>query len=184
MTIQTSTCKSIMTIAIAAATALALLATPATSARAAEQVKIGYLDLNRVLQAVAKQMPEYDEYAAELEKKSAEIERRRAEIGQIEEELKANRVIWSESKSGEQEKLIQDKVDDLRVFSESAQRYLEAQEKKVLRRVKPEIGKTIRKIGERDGYSMIFEKNILLYRSPNFDITDDIIKEMSENREE
>ncbi|UCD56680.1 MAG: OmpH family outer membrane protein [Candidatus Hydrogenedentota bacterium] len=166
------------------AVALLVLVTPERRAGAAEQVKIGYIDLDRMVQAVAKQTPEYEELSKELEKRQVEVERRRGEIDRLQEELKANRVIWSEDKSKEQEKLIRDKVDDLRVYSEGAQRYRDVEENKILRRLLPEIAKVVKKVGERDGYSMIFERRILLYGSPNFDLTDAIIKEMSENAEE
>lgn len=161
-----------------------LMATPVCKVQAAEQVKIGYIDLDRVVQAVAKQTPEYDELSKELDKRRAEVERRRAEISGLEEELKANRVIWSEDKSEKQEKLIRDKLDDLKVYSEGAQRFRDVEENKILRGLLPEIAKTVKKVGERDGYSMIFEKRVLLYGSPNFNLTDDIIKEISENKTE
>ncbi|NQU08508.1 MAG: OmpH family outer membrane protein, partial [Candidatus Abyssubacteria bacterium] len=112
------------------------------------------------------------------------VERRRAEIDKLEEDLKANRVIWSENKTGEEEKLIRDKVDDLKIYSEGAQRFRDVEENKILRRLLPEIAKTVKTIGERDGYSMIFEKRVLLYGSPNFNLTDLIIKEISENKTE
>ncbi|RJP23616.1 MAG: OmpH family outer membrane protein [Candidatus Abyssobacteria bacterium SURF_5] len=148
-------------------------------ASAEERLKMGYLDLNHVVQAVAKQTPEYEELRKELEKRQAEIERRGAEIDKLKEELKANRVIWSEDKSRDQEKLIRDKDDDLKVYSEGAQRFRDVEENKILRRLLPEIAKEVKRVGERDGYSMIFEKRILLYGSPSFDLTDAIIKEMS-----
>lgn len=165
------------------ATAFLLLGFSAPPTEAAELLKVGYLDLDRVVQAVAKQTPEYEELSNELEKRQAEIERRTAEIDKLREDLKVNRVIWSEAKSKEQEKLIQDQVDDLRVFREGAQRYRDVEENKILRRLLPEIAKTVKEVGERDGYSMIFERRILLYGSPNFDLTDIIIKEMSERGE-
>jgi len=151
----------------------------ARSAPAEERVKIGYLDLNRVVQAVAKQTPEYEELSKELEKRQAEIDRRSAEIDKLKEELKANRVIWSEDRSREQEKLVRDKDDDLKVYSEGAQRFRDVEENKILRRLLPDIAKVVKQVGERDGYSMILEKRILLYGSPSFDLTDKIIKDMS-----
>jgi outer membrane protein len=149
-------------------------------AQAEERAKLGYLDLNRIVQAVAKQTPEYEDLNKELEKRQAEIERRAAEIDKLKDELKANRVIWSEEKSREQEKLIRDKEDDLKVYSEGAQRFRDVEENKILRRLLPDIAKVVKQVGERDGYSMIFEKRILLYGSPSFDLTDTIIKEMSQ----
>ncbi len=172
------------TMALVAAIMLALLAASTGPTQAAEQVKIGYLDLDRVVQAVAKQTPEYEELSAEWDRKGAEIERRRTEIDRLQEELKANEVIWSPTKVEEQKKVIRDQVDDLNVFSESAQRFRDVEENKILRRLLPEIAKTVKKVGERDGYSMIFEKRVLLYGSPNFNLTDIIIKEMSENKPE
>ena len=157
---------------------------PLFTAEAAEQVKIGYIDLDRVVQAVAKQTPEYEELNKELEKRRAEVERRRDEISKLEEELKANRVIWSEDKSDRQEKLIRDKIDDLKIYSEGAQRFRDVEENKILRGLLPEIAKTVKSVGERDGYSMIFEKRVLLYGSPNFNLTDIIIKEISESNSE
>lgn len=182
MVIQRSCSLKAATLVALATVAILLLAASSRPAHAAEQVKIGYLDLDRVVQAVAKQTPEYEELSGELEKRKAEVERRRAEIDQLQEELKANRVIWSENKTREQEKLIRDKLDDLKVFSEGAQRFRDVEENKILRRLLPEIAKTVKMVGERDGYSMIFEKRMLLYGSPNFNLTDVIIKEISENK--
>jgi len=155
---------------------------PEHRAWAAEQVNVGYIDLDRVVQAVARQTPEYEELSNELEKRQGEVEKRRAEINGLEEELKANRVIWSQDKVREQEKLIRDQVDDLRVYSEGAQRFRDVEENKILRRLLPEIAKVVKQVGQREGYSMIFERRLLLYASPNFDLTDLIIKEMSENK--
>ena len=120
----------------------------------------------------------------ELEKRQAEAERRRADIEKLEQDLEANRVIWSQDKVREQEKLIQDQVDDLRAYSEGARRFYDVEQNKIWRRIKPEIGKTLNEVGQREGYSMIFERSILLYLSPNFDLSDVIIKEMSENKEQ
>jgi len=161
--------------------AVLLLPAAQRQAGAAEQVNIGYIDLDRVVQAVAKQTPEYEELSKELEKRQAEVEGRRAKIEKLEADLKANRVIWSPDKVAEQEKLIRDQVDDLRMYSESAQRFRDVEENKILRRLLPDIAKTVKQIGQRKGYSMIFEKRLLLYASPNFDLTDVIIKEMSGN---
>jgi outer membrane protein len=165
--------------AVVVAIAAMLLLPSARPALAAEQVKIGYLDLDRVIQAVAKQTSEYEELNRELEKRQADIERRRAEIEKLEDDLKANRVIWSEDKSRDQENLVRDKLSDLKKYSKDAQEYRDEGEAKILRRLLPDIGKVVRTVGERDGYSMIFEKRILLYFSPAFDLTDTIIKEMS-----
>lgn len=185
MIYQQSTSRKLnMIVSMTAIVIVTLLALPATPVRAAEQVKIGYLDLDRVVQAVARQTPEYEELSAEWEKRKAEIERRRNEIDQLLEELKANKVIWSETKSRDQQKIIQDKEDDLKVYSESAQRFRDVEENKILRRLIPEIAKTVTRVGEREGYSMIFEKRVLLYGSPNFNLTDDIIKEISESQSE
>ncbi len=154
------------------------LTASARPAQAEEPIKIGYLDLNRVVQAVAKQTPEYDDLSKELEKRQAEIDRRGAEIDKLKEELKANRVIWSEEKSREQEKIIRDKEDDLKVYSEGAQRFRDVEENKILRRLLPDIAQVVKQVGEKEGYSMILEKRILLYGSPSFDLTDKIIKAM------
>lgn len=170
--------------ALLAITAAVLLVAIPVSRATGEQMKMGYIDLDRLVEAVAKQTPEYDGLNKELEKRKAEIEKRRAEIDKLEEELKANRAIWSEEKTKEQEKTIRDKVDDLKVYSEGAQRFRDVEENKILRRLLPEIAKSVKKVGERDGYTMIFERRILLYGAPALDLTDVIIKEMSEKKSE
>ena len=161
-----------------------IFAVSASRSYAADQVKIGYINTDRVISAVIKQTPEYEELSKELEKRQAEAERRRAEIDKLEEDFKANKVIWSEDKTKEQATLIRNKIDDLKVYSEGAQRFFDVEQRKILRGLAPEISKTIRKIGERDGYSMIFDKSLLLYVSPDFDLTDTIIREMSANEAE
>ena len=183
MSIQRSHLRGAATTLLALALTAMLVAIPGRRASAAEQVNVGYIDLDRVVQAVAKQTPEYEDLNNELEKRQTEVERRRAAIDKLEEDLKANRVIWSQDKVREQEKLIRDEVDDLKVYSEGAQRFRDVEENKILRRLLPEIAKSVKEVGQREGYSMIFERRILLYASPNFDLTDVIIKEMSENKE-
>ena len=182
MTTLKNNCKGGKLVLLATAIVAVLLAVSAKSAYAAEQIKIGYLDLDRIVQAVAKQTPEYDKLSEEWDKKASKIQMLNAEIEKLAEDLKANRVIWPESKSLEQQQEIQDKDDELKSFRADAQRFKEREERSVLRRLLPKIVKTVKKVGERDGYSMIFEKRMLLYSSPNFDLTNTIIKEMSENK--
>lgn len=184
MTLLRNNGKNGTLVVLATAVMAVFLAVSARSAQAEEQIKIGYLDLDRIVQAVAKQTPEYDALSEEWDKKTADMERLRAEINDLAEELEKNKVIWPESKSLEHQQLIQDKADELKSFRAEAQRFKEREENKVLRRLLPEIVKTVKKVGEHDGYSMIFEKRMLLYASDNFNLTDTIIKEMTENNNE
>jgi len=171
--------RSVRRGALVLAVAMAVAGIRPLPARAADQIRIAIIDLNRVVNEVVKSMPEYRDYKIEREKKELEIERRRQEIEKLSRELEENQHLWSEDKVREARDSIREKRADLRYYAESVQRFVEAEEGKLVRRKLPDVREYLSQFGTREGYSIIMERVGLYYYNESLEITDRVIKDLT-----
>jgi hypothetical protein len=53
---------------------------------------------------------------------------------------------------------------------------LQAKDQEVTAKIVHDLAQVIRTVGERDNYTMVFEKGSILWGAPNIDITDQVIR--------
>ena len=159
--------------------ALALAGGRSTPALAADQIRIGVIDFQRVLSEVIKNTPEYRDYTIEKEKRQLEFERRRQEIEKLARELEENKHLWSEDKVREHGEQLRERRADARYYAESVERFTQAQEGKLVRRKLPDMKTCLADYGTREGYSIIIDKLGLDYFNDTIDITYDVNTELT-----
>lgn len=171
--------RTVLHAAVAVALAVLVAAGRPAPARAADQIRIGVIDFQRVLSEVIKGTPEYRDYQIEKEKRQLEFERRRQEIEKLARELEENKHLWSEEKVREHTDQLRERRADARYYAESVERFTQAQEGKLVRRMLPDMKEFLTNYGTREGYSIIIDKLGLYYFNETIDITDDVIKELT-----
>lgn len=157
-----------------------LLCLPPSSAHAAEQVKIAVVDMNKIVNEVIKNTPEYRDYRNEIEKRELEIERRRQEIQRLQKDVDDNKHLWPESKVEEARQELREKRADARYYAETVQRFAEVEQQKMLRREMPDVRTSIEAYGTREGYSLILERGTLYFANDALDITEELIKVLTQ----
>jgi outer membrane protein len=112
------------------------------------------------------------------EQKMAEGETIQQEIRDLQGQLQTGGMSLSEDKVAEMEKQIDDRMIDLRRFSDDADRMLAKEQEEAFAQIEREIMPIISQVGQEQGYTLIFNKfdSGLLYALDQVDITDMILQ--------
>ena len=161
--------------------AVALLFMFASAVKAAD-IKIAYVDLNKALNESDEGKKAVKTLEAMVKVKKAAIDEQQQNLRKLEEELAKQESILNPD-------ALKVKRDDFERLKRDFQRMIKDSEDEVekkrtdfMDRIVKEITEMIRKVGEEEGYAVIFEKNEagMIYSSGKLDLTDKIIKKYNE----
>lgn len=162
---------------LALACAVLLLAGPV----AAEPVKIGYVDIQRVidestigLQANAKLRKDFERRAAELKNMEKELEKVRMELDS------KGSVMSAERRRQLEEEFRRDRRDFKRADRDNSEEF-NIKRKQLLIGILPKIVKAVQTIGKEQGYTLILQNkpDILLYLNDRVDVTSEVIARLN-----
>jgi outer membrane protein len=141
-------------------------------------VRIGYVDVQRVLARSAAGVAAREQLERDKASKQKEFEGRRAEVEKLREELEKRGALLSQETRRERQDALDRKVRDLRRLADDFQRELEKKEQGLIQQTLQEIGGIIERIGKQRGYLIIFERRGagIIYGAPEVDMTEEIIK--------
>ena len=138
---------------------------------AAEEAKIGYVNLGKTFDEYEK--TKNDE--ASLEKKGDKKEKERQKLVDEIKELKDEMVLLSDKGKMEKEALIDEKIKSLQEFDKETRDELMQERDEMVRDILREIDKVIQEYGKKNGYAVILNDRMLVYGDEAIDITQDII---------
>lgn len=151
---------------------------------AAETVKIGYIDIDKIIsesalgqQAVKKLRKDFERRAADLKKMEDALKRKRKELDD------KGSMMSMEKRRQKEVEYRQDRRDLKRAIRDNNEEF-NIKRKQVLVDFFPKILKTVQAIGKEKGYTLILRKepNILLYTADRVDLTQEVIARLnSEN---
>ena len=155
----------------------------AVSGVEAAELKIGYVDLYRALNESAYGIKAKETLEKMVKEKQAVIDRKGMEIQRLEDELQRQAsVITPEAKRQKENEINRLRREYQQLLQES-QEELRKKERELTQEILKDLKEIISKIGESQGYAIIFEggKNgIILYSRKGFDLTDVVIKRYNE----
>lgn len=93
--------------------------------------------------------------------------------------LKDEQALLAENVREKKQEAIDAKVRELQEFDLAARRDLGNQRNETVKEIFKDIDDIVQRYGERKGYDLIFNDRVLLYRSPRFDVSRDILEELN-----
>lgn len=159
-----------------------------TAARAQRGVRIGYVDMEYILENVE----EYREANAQLEKKvfqwKSEIEMRQQAISDQKDNLEAERVLLTEELIAEREEEIAFLEGELREYQQA--RFgpsgdLVLQKQRLVQPIQDQVFNEVQKLGADKKYDFIFDKSadvVMLYSEKRHDISDLVLRGIARTR--
>lgn len=165
--------KKLTFFAIVAAT---VLCAGSSFAQGSSGLKIAYLDLSKVFDNYSKTK----EYDATLEKKhDAYVQEHKAKEQKINDAQSKFALMKEEEKTKLAAQIEKDKVD-LAAFDRQEQIDLKKERDEKIREILGEIEKTVKEFAQKENYTLILNDRILIYGSPEIEITDQISKILNE----
>lgn len=154
--------------------------------------KIGYIDMEYILQNV----PNYTEASVQLEQKAQkwkqEIESKKIEINKIKEALKAEKVLLTKGLIEEREmeiKFLENEMLDFQQDRFGPNGDLMIQKSKLVKPIQDQVFSALQDIADAKKYDFIFDKSsdlTMLYSAQRFDISDQVLRVLNraEKREQ
>lgn len=165
------------------AVALALSLAFAPAAFGADGVKLGYVDVQKVLVQSDAGKEAKEQLAAKGNKYETEKNSREEELKKLKGELEKQSVLLSETARGAKEKDYQQRLKEYQRFLKDAQDDLQAKNDELTNRVVEEIVKVIQDYGKKNGYTFVFVKNdSMIYADEKADMTDEVLKAFNAGR--
>ena len=149
----------------------------ASSALAADGMKLGFADVQKILLLSDAGKEAKDQLALKASKYEAEKGTREEELKKLKAELEKQSVLLSESARSNKEKDYQQKLKEYQRFLKDAQDDLQAKNDELTNKIVEEIVKVIQDYGKKNGYTFIFVKNdSMLFADEKAELTEELMK--------
>jgi outer membrane protein len=152
------------------------------SSRAADSMKLGSIDLQKVLNESETGKKAKSDLEALIKSKESAIEEKGKVIEKLKSEVEKQASVLSaearKSKEDELEKLLR----DYQRIVQDSQAEVKKKESELTDTILKDIRETVEKIGREEGYTVIIEKGLVIYSDKNIDITDMALKKYNESK--
>lgn len=155
-----------------------------TVAAFAEEVKIGYVDSQRIFSEYQEYQDAQTKFDKEVEVWNNQAEQMRSEVDNLIGELDSQSLILSAEKKKEKEEFLKAKQDTLKQFLDATFGPDGKAEKRMAELSKPvrdKVLEVIEKIAIDNDYSIVFDAGTvnIAYAKKSLDITDEVLAELS-----
>lgn len=158
----------------AAGMALALALTVVSTAHA--EVRIAFVDIQRALNQCHNGMVAKTKFRAQVQQMQAKLEKEEAKVKSLKNELDQKAALMQPN---QRQNLADEYTQQLRQFQEDVRNSrdeLHEKANQLTGEIVGDLATVVRQVGEKDGYTIIFEKGTVLWAAPSIDITDQVIR--------
>ncbi len=143
----------------------------------AEDVKIGYVDLQRAIGETNEGQSARKKLKSIFDKKQKELDEKQQELQKLKADFDKKKSILKPEAAQEKAKELEGKFVDLQQTYVRLQKDLSDQEQKVTQPIFVKMRNVIAKIAERDNFAMILDQSSgLLWAKPSMDLTNEAIR--------
>ena len=169
-------------IIIALAISLSTIAL-SSAAFAAETLKIGSVDIQKVLLLSNSGKEAKEQLAQKAAKYEAEKNAKEEELKKLKAELEKQSVLLSETARNTKEKDYQQRLKEYQRFLKDAQDDLQAKNDELTNRIVDEIVKVTQEYGRKNGFTTIFVRSeTMIYLDEKADLTDEVLRLFNTNK--
>lgn len=149
----------------------------------AADLKLGYVDVQKVLNQSDAGKNAKEQLAAKVKKYQDEINVKQDELKKLKEDIEKQGVLLSESARAAKEKDYQQRLKEFQRFTKDAQDELQGKDEEFTRKILEDIEKVVQEYGRKNGFTFLFVKNeTMVYTDEKADQTDAILKVLNERK--
>jgi outer membrane protein len=155
----------------------------ASAALGADGVKLGCVDIQKILLNSDAGKEAKEQLAGKANKYEGEKNSREEELKRLKAELEKQNVLLSESTRSAKEKDYQQKLKEYQRFLKDAQDDLQARNDELTNKIVEQIVKMVQEYGRRNGYTFLFVKNDgMIFVDDKADMTEDLLRMFNASR--
>ena len=169
------------------ASMVALIAAAVARPAVAQEIKLGYVDGEKVVQAYKGYKDAETQFEKQRDAWNQELDKRTRDMKSMEEDFKAQELMLSDTKKKEKLSLLDEQRRGLeKYYQEIFGPGGEAARKNegLLRPILDKVNSTIREVGEQEKYTMIFDTSNtgIAYAATGIDLTEKVIQRLNSSQ--
>lgn len=159
---------------------LAALAAPV----AAQEIKIGYVDLQRALNECDAGKKAKEDFKKQVDRLQGDLEKQKQQIEGLREQLEKKALVMKEEERRNLENDYRKRLRDFERNYKDSQGELQGKDNELTAEILKQLQKVIQGFGQREGYTLILENSssTVLYSNQNADLTDQVIQEFNSSK--
>jgi outer membrane protein len=141
--------------------------------------KIGFVNVNEIIQTTKVGKKKVDDFKKYVEKKNEEIKSVEKELTKMKEELEKQSSIMNESSRKEKESAYQKKLRDYQLLANDIKEDIKRRDQDAIQNMVPGIMKIVRNIGEKENYTLVLDVSsmVIPYYAKENDFSKKVIEE-------
>ena len=167
-------------IRIAAVLAMLAAATLRPVAAEGQELKIGYLDMERLRQSYQGFRDAEEAFQKQVTAMQDQVQSRQQEVEMLEQQYEARKTMLTAARRQQDEQNIMQKKQELMQFAQTQQMQLAQQEVELTRPLQESIFNVVQTLAKAENYTYIFDAGSLIYVDPlrAQDLTDRVLEEL------
>ena len=158
----------------------------ASMVASAAEFKLGYVDVQKAIEKSSIGKKAKDEMKKEADKRNKELEKKKSDVDKMREDIEKKRSVLAEEAFAKRAQELQEEMQKFNQTAAKAQGELQKKEAELLEPIVKKMKTVIEKIAKDKGFSMVIQSNqnaqIVLYSSPESDLTDDVVKAVDKEK--
>jgi len=154
----------------------ALLALMSATTPARADLKFAYVDVQRALNECDAGKRAKADFQGRVTSLEGRLQRQQNEVQSLKDEMeKKGMLMNADQRQGLQDQYMEKLKNFERDYKDSKDE-LQAKDQEITAKIVHDLAQVIRTLGERDNYTLVFEKGSILWGAPGIDITDQVIR--------
>jgi outer membrane protein len=147
-----------------------------TLGHAQEKIKIGYIDIQRVISESQAGKRARERFQAQVKKAEADIVKERQELDRLKSDLDKKGPLLKEDERRNIESDLQKRSVNLQRSMADHQQELQAKNNEMMAEILKELEKIVNEVGKAEKFTLILERSQILYSDQGIDITSKVIE--------
>ncbi|MGD0168482.1 MAG: OmpH family outer membrane protein [Smithella sp.] len=141
--------------------------------------KIGFINVNEIIQTTNAGKKKVDDFKKYVEKKNEEIKSVEKELTKMKEELEKQSLIINESSRKEKEAAYQKKLRDYQLLANDIKEDIKRRDQDAIQKMVPGIMKIVRNVAEKENYTLVLDVSsmVIPYYAKENDFSKKVIEE-------
>jgi len=152
-----------------------------TSAAFAEDIKVGFVDMQRALNETEDGRKAKEKLKKDFDQKQKELDEQQAQLKKEIEDLDKKRTLLPTDKVREKEGELRVKLEKVQQTYMRHQQDLSGKEQKETQKIFERMTKIIAEIAAAENFSMIVDRSALVFAKPHLDLTNELIRRYNGN---
>jgi outer membrane protein len=154
-----------------------------SAAIANAETKIGFVDMQKAIQATAAGKKAKTELEGDFNKKKKDLEKKEADLKKMGEDLEKKKSVLSEEALGKKQAEFQEEMMKYRDVVGKSQVEIQKKERELTAPILEKMKKVIGKMAKDKGYTLILENSqMVLFATADSDLTDEVVKSFEKEK--